>query len=131
MNTTNILLGVPDYRKLTGVVAALRQRRSLRAPHLLRLASELSMAVVLDADTLPGDVVRIGSSVRIVDRQTEREQRVRIVFPAELDGGPDRVSILAPLGTALIGERAGTIVVCAAPGGDRAFLILEVDQTLA
>jgi len=126
MRANNLVLGLSDFRKLYGVVSAIKSKRRSLEPHMLRLESELALATVLDSERLPSDLVALGSTVRILDLDSREERVVTIVFPAELDGSDDKVSILAPLGTALIGERVGATVSCIAPGGIFWFSILEV-----
>jgi len=128
MRDSSIILGLADFRKLFGVVNALKSKRRPLEPHMLRLESELALATVMDGNVLPADVVALGSTVRILDLDSREERVVTIVFPAELDGGEDRVSIFAPLGTALIGERKGATVSCIAPGGIYWFSILDVSS---
>lgn len=69
------------------------------------LLYELDRAQVVDDPALPDDVVRMGSSVRY---RTGRDERtVTLVWPAEADIAERRVSVLTPVGTALLGLRAG------------------------
>ncbi len=126
MNDTCILLGLPDYRKLSGVVAAMKADRRLRDLHLRRLENELSTADVVEPEDLPGDVVAIGSSATILDVDTGERFTTRLVFPAELDGTSATASVLSPLGVAVIGERAGSSVSCASPSGTRRFVVEAV-----
>ncbi len=127
MRDQNIVLGLSDFRKLFGVVNAMKSKRRALEPHMLRLESELALATVVDGDAAPADVVALGSTVRILDLDSREERVVTVVFPAGLDGGEDKVSIFAPLGTALIGERKGATVSCIAPGGVYWFNVLEVE----
>lgn len=123
MNDTCIVLGLPDYRKLSGVVAAMKAKRRSLELHIKRLANELETAEVLEDADLPGNVVAIGSTTTVRDEATGERFSVRLVFPAELDGSATTASILSPLGVALIGEEAGKVVSCVAPSGNKRFLI--------
>lgn len=125
VNDTCIILGLPDYRRLSGVVAAMKAKRRPLELHLRRLANELETAEVLDGD-LPGDAVAIGSSVSLRDLETGEAFSTRLVFPADLDGSGATTSILSPVGVAAIGERAGTVVSCMAPSGEKRFLVEAV-----
>ncbi len=69
------------------------------------LLQELDRANVLADTELPPDVVRMGSVVRF--RTGRDERRVSLVYPAEADIGSGKISVLTPVGTALIGLRAG------------------------
>lgn len=126
MNDTCILLGLPDYRKLSGVVAAMKADRRLRDLHLKRLENELSTADVVEPDDLPCDVVSIGSSATVIDADTGERFTTRLVFPAELDGTSATASVLSPLGVAIIGERVGASVSCVSPSGTKRFVVEAV-----
>ncbi|HOX91578.1 MAG TPA: GreA/GreB family elongation factor [Spirochaetales bacterium] len=123
-----ILLGLPDHRKLSGIVSAMKARRVALAPHLLKLEGELKHAIVVGEPELPDNVVSIGSTVKFEDLATGGQHYVRIVFPAELDGTEGTTSVLAPLGCALIGERAGSSISCQTPSGERLIRVLMVNR---
>ena len=72
-----------------------------------RLLDELARARVLPAAKMPADVVSIGNRVTFRDETTGREQSVELVFPDQADIDAGRVSVLTPIGVALIGLQAG------------------------
>lgn len=72
-----------------------------------RLLSELSRAKLVPAEKLPSDVVTIGNRVTYSDETTGKEQTVALVFPEEADIAEGRVSVLTPIGVALLGLREG------------------------
>ncbi|MBU0929012.1 MAG: GreA/GreB family elongation factor [Spirochaetes bacterium] len=126
MNDTCILLGLPDYKKLSGVVAAMKAKRRSLELHMRRLDNELETADVVDEIDLPDDVVSIGSTASIIDLGTGERFSFRLVFPAELDGTAATASVFSPLGVAVIGERAGSTVSCMAPSGEKRFAVESV-----
>jgi regulator of nucleoside diphosphate kinase len=65
---------------------------------------------VLPSAEMPGDVVNIGSEVSFRDEVRGREQTVTVVLPADADIAKGRVSVLTPIGAALIGLRAGASI---------------------
>jgi regulator of nucleoside diphosphate kinase len=67
----------------------------------------------------PPDVVTLHSTVRIRDLDTGRSVVYTVVFPTEADTAQRRISVLAPIGTALIGYRVGDVIEWATPGGER------------
>lgn len=70
------------------------------------LLHELDRAMVVPAHAIPAHVVRMGSIVRY--RSNDRDERtITLVYPGEADIGAGRVSIMTPVGTALIGLRRG------------------------
>ena len=67
-----------------------------------------------------GDVVTMNSSVRVRDRETGRTTTLTVVFPELANPAANRISVIAPLGSALLGYRAGDHVSFRVPGGTRA-----------
>lgn len=126
MNDTCIILGLPDYRRLTGVVSAIKAKRRPLELHLRRLANELETAEVLEGADLPGDAVAIGSTVTLRDLESGESFSTRLVFPADLDGSQATTSVLSPIGVAAIGERSGALVSCMAPSGEKRFRVESV-----
>lgn len=72
-----------------------------------RLLDELDRAEVRGPENVPPDVVNIGSEVTFEGCATGRRQTVRLLFPGEADIAARRISVLTPIGVALIGLREG------------------------
>jgi regulator of nucleoside diphosphate kinase len=88
---------------------ALRSR--LRHPHSAALLlDELDRAQTLPESELPGDVVTMGSHVLFRDRASGEEHTVQLVYPAAADMAHHRVSVLTPIGAALIGVPRGRAI---------------------
>ena len=81
----------------------------------------------MKAGEVPPDVVAMRSWVRVKDLESGYEAVYRIVFPSEANAAEKRISVLAPMGTALLGLRAGATVEWLAPAGMRRFRVLDVD----
>ncbi|MFO1143162.1 MAG: nucleoside diphosphate kinase regulator [Amaricoccus sp.] len=75
-----------------------------------RLMREVARATVLPSEDVPGDVVNIGSEVDFRDDVTGRAQTVVVVLPDGADIAARRISVLTPIGAALIGLRAGASI---------------------
>jgi regulator of nucleoside diphosphate kinase len=90
------------------------------------LDAELARADVVPQNEIAGDVVTMNSEVSYEDLATGLRRQVRIVYPQEAD--PDRgwVSVLAPLGSALLGLRVGQTIDWHMPNGVRRLLIVAV-----
>jgi regulator of nucleoside diphosphate kinase len=80
------------------------------------LRGELARATLVEPADMPADVVTMNSIVRMVDEASGAERELALVYPREA-GAPDRVSILAPVGSALLGLRAGDSIDWPLPGG--------------
>jgi regulator of nucleoside diphosphate kinase len=81
------------------------------------LQHELDRAEVLDEASMPVGVVAMGTHVRFVDEDSGDEQEVVLVYPAEADPGRGRISVLAPVGSALLGLRIGQSIEWPFPNG--------------
>ncbi|HEY8460108.1 MAG TPA: nucleoside diphosphate kinase regulator [Blastocatellia bacterium] len=94
---------------------------------LIRLGEKLERAHVVSPREIPGDVVTMNSQVRIRDLKSNEEKVLTLVFPHEADYERGNLSILAPIGMALLGYRAGEIVEWKVPAGVRR---LKIEQAL-
>jgi regulator of nucleoside diphosphate kinase len=90
------------------------------------LQMELKKAKVVDKDDLPQDVVRLNSRVIIKEEDKGKVMEVMLVTPDKADIKLRKISVLAPIGTALIGFRKGQKVAWQVPSGKKTFTILDV-----
>lgn len=90
------------------------------------LSEELGKATVLAKNEFPGDIIRLNSTATIKDTGTSRVITVTIVMPEHADVKKGKVSVLAPVGTALIGFKKGQQVEWEVPSGIKNFIIMEV-----
>lgn len=121
-----MILGGYDYLRLKGILERLRE--SPRAAHcqLAVLGAKLEEAEVVTPELVPQTAVSLSSRVRFTDLNTGRQQVYTVVFPAEADIGREKVSVLSPIGTALIGAVAGEVVECQSPLGVSRLRVEEV-----
>lgn len=89
----------------------------VETPEAQSLAEELSRAVVVDQKEIPRDVVTMNSKVRFVDTKTHEELEITLVYPEDANASENRISILAPVGMALLGLRSGQKIHWPLPGG--------------
>ncbi len=92
------------------------------------LHGELEQAIVMPVGEVPRGVVTMGSKVQARDLRTGRIEGFELVFPREADPASHRVSVLAPLGSALLGNSEGETVEWRTPGGTRSLRIERVMQ---
>lgn len=93
-----------------------------------QLEFELDRARVLPLQEVPEDVVVMNSDVEYEDVATRQRRRLHLVYPPDADSDAGRVSILAPLGCALLGLRAGQEIDWKMPGGLRRVRVLAVTR---
>ena len=103
----HITLTASDHEHLSGLArAAMRSMPEAAA----NLADELERAHVLAEGRRPTDVVSMGYDVEFRDESNGRVQRVMLVDPSEADIEQGKISVLTPVGTALIGLRTGASI---------------------
>jgi len=118
MRDRPIVISESDARMLRGLLAS-RTSSSRDQEHLARLHLELERAHVIGSGALPSDVVTMHSRVRVLDLTSGERREFVLVLPADADLSAQRISVLAPLGTALLGYREGDEVEWIMPGGLR------------
>jgi regulator of nucleoside diphosphate kinase len=116
-----------DSRRLVGIIDGPRPRHQRDADSVDRLERHLDEADVLPARHIGPDVVTMNSEVRVRDLDTHQAMVFRVVFPRAADSAAGRISVLAPLGMAVLGRRAGETVAWETPGGVRR---LRLDRVL-
>lgn len=99
---------------------ALLEATSTPGPECAALEAELSRAQILEPAQMPSDVISMNSTARLCvldGDQRGDERELTLVYPRDADGRADRVSILAPVGSALLGLRIGDSIDWPVPGG--------------
>jgi len=121
----DIFITEEDHEKLMQLIAGARQQRRNIA-HVEQLRAELERAHLVPADDIPPDVVTMNSQLLLRDLDTGEEQTITLVFPRDANVDQRRVSVLAPLGTAILGYRDGDIIEWKMPGRTRRLQIERV-----
>ncbi|MET0292289.1 MAG: GreA/GreB family elongation factor [Steroidobacteraceae bacterium] len=127
MNTRKILISDADAHELRHLLRSPGTDR-LDQSHLDELRAELDRAIVLTSLELPATVVGLDAIVRVQDLQSGHRQVLQLVVPSEAELSVGRISVLAPLGTALLGYGVGDTVEIEVPSGVRRLRIEEVRQ---
>jgi len=107
-----------DLRRLDALFERLRLHLK-PPPTLTLLERELERAVVVKPDEVPSTIVTMNSEVEVVDLDTGERRSLTLVFPSMAGIESGRVSVLAPLGTALLGSCQGARVTWQTPRGER------------
>lgn len=116
-----------DRRRLDALIAEQADHGLAERHYLEDLQRELERAWSVDPCDVPPDVVTMNSTVRLRDLDTGDTETFTLVFPEESDVVRQRISVLAPIGTAILGYRAGDVVLWPVPQGRAR---LRVEQVL-
>ena len=123
-----ITLTRTDYQRLRALLSPRREAALNDRQHLLDLEDEIERAAIVEAGSLPTDVVAVGSTVLLVDLESGARDRYALVLPNRADATRGLISVSAPLGTAVLGARVGDIVEWRMPGGLRRMRIEAVGR---
>lgn len=121
-----IFIADDDRSRLDALVRRALDQNAQQTVYLAALAGELRRARVVPRSEVPPDVVTMHSTVRLRDLGTGDEETYTLVYPDEADIGAGKLSVLAPVGTALLGYRAGDVVEWPVPAGVTRFRVEEV-----
>jgi regulator of nucleoside diphosphate kinase len=124
MHKREIFLTEDDLRRLKGLVDRSTSVRD--SEYIQELRQELSRATVVPSAEIPRDVITMESTVKLRDLDSGEDSVCTLVYPGNSDPDRHRISILAPIGTALIGYRAGDIIECSVPAGTMRLKVLQV-----
>lgn len=114
-----------DLSRLHALIEGVAASRNVDAAEALE--SELARAQVVDPAQIPPDVVTMHSRVRFLDESNGNVREVTLVFPHEAAANEGKVSILAPVGVALLGLRQGDSIDWLMPNGRKKTLqIMDV-----
>ena len=116
-----------DRERLGNLIQLIRvQDDRAHLAYANRLEEELDEAEIVAPQNIPADVVTMRSKVRLHDLDTGEDTVYSIVFPTEANSDEGKISILAPLATALLGFRRGDTVEFQAPSRLRRLKIEEI-----
>ncbi len=126
MDNKRIYITKADIKKLRNLIAGVKMSGSKSRANLDALEKELNRAKVVDAKRIPEEVITMNSRVRLCDLASGEEMIYTIVYPSDASAEHNKISILAPIGTALLGYRVGDVVEWTVPSGARSLKIQEV-----
>jgi regulator of nucleoside diphosphate kinase len=125
-NGRNVVINERDFDRLNDLVHSPRLRTT-HAPMVATLEQELGRGRVVPPTSVPKGVVTMNSKVRFIDLGTRARETYTLVYPGDANVEDAKVSVLAPLGSALLGASVGDVVECRTPGGVRR---LKIDRVL-
>ena len=126
MHEREIVVTAFDQQRLRDLLEGVWQWSAFDRTHAHHLESELDRAHVVRPIDVPPDVVTMNSEIAVRDMDSNEEMTFALVFPSAADVNRRRISILAPIGTAVFGYRAGDTIEWTVPGGARRLRIERV-----
>jgi regulator of nucleoside diphosphate kinase len=115
-----------DQSRLRSLLEGVRRWHARDRSHVDDLEAELDRADVVLPIDVPFDVVTMNSEVAVRDMDSNEEMIFAVVFPSDADVNRRKISILAPIGTAVLGSRVGDMIDWRVPGRSRRLKIERV-----
>jgi regulator of nucleoside diphosphate kinase len=128
MKSRSIIVADADMDRLSRLVQALKHSLFRDQLQLESLEQTLASAEVAPWARIPRDVITMNSTIRVLDLDTRKKERYKLVFPDNADIATSQISVLAPVGIALLGRRQGDVVETKVPGGARRLSVEWVSQ---
>ncbi len=125
MEKRGIFITQFDLDRLNALIAEKRTAGGNHA-YLNDLEAELGQAEVVDSRDIPPNVITMNSRVLLEDAETGEKMEFSLVFPQDADIEEGRISILAPIGTGMIGYKEGDLIEWPVPAGMRRLKVLKV-----
>jgi len=115
---TTIYVTEADHARLKKLIEVAGDRGiDSNTPYWNRLEYELDRAEIVDPREIPMDAITMRSTARLKDLSSGKEMIYSLVFPSEADVDEGRISVLAPVGTAMIGYQVGDTIEWEVPSG--------------
>lgn len=124
---TEIKITVLDYIRLNKLVVTSRNEKNIDLKNLDKLEREIDRAEKVESKKIAPEFVTMNSVVQVMDESTNKQMTIRIVYPKEADFKKGNLSILSPLGIALLGYKVGDKVQFDAPNGLVTIRIQQID----
>ncbi len=113
-NRPNVILTTLDVERLERLIDTMARTPT---PGLAELEAELARAQVVEPHNVPPTVVTMNSTVRFEVASSQESFCLTLVYPKDADGSGDRISVLSPVGSALLGLAQGDQIEWPKPGG--------------
>ncbi len=117
MSSKNIFITDNDMKRLRELIMVARDFGQEEEKYLKELEGELNKAKIMKSQDIPNDVITMNSEIHLLDVSSGEEVVYKLVFPNQANASEYRVSILAPIGTALLGYSVGDVIEWKVPSG--------------
>jgi len=115
-----------DFLRLTKLIQTIRNNKSVDPVYLEFLGLELQKALKIDSKLITPDFVTMNSVLNVFFLDSGKTMELRLVYPQSANLSNGLISVLSPLGCALLGYKAGDVVTFNAPKGEQKVRIEKV-----
>jgi regulator of nucleoside diphosphate kinase len=126
MNEKNILITELDRQRLIDLIVEAQSGEYRGSIYLEKLRGELDRAQIVSPQQIPGDVITMNSKVIVRDLDSGEDETYTLVYPEQANTAEGKISVLAPIGTAMLGYRIGDVFEWEVPAGKRRLRIEKI-----
>jgi regulator of nucleoside diphosphate kinase len=126
MSERTIQITELDRKRLLELIREAQSGEYRKSVYLENLRGELERAEVVAPQDIPPDVITMNSKVVLIDQDTNEEETYTLVYPESANPADGKVSILAPIGTAMLGYRVGDVFEWEVPAGKRRLKVEKI-----
>jgi len=126
MSEKQIYITELDLKRLKNLIADAQSSEYRGSVYLKRLRGELDRASVVPSQKIPKTVITMNSTVRLIDLQTGDPETYTLVYPEDAEPAAGKISILAPVGTAMLGYAVGDVFEWEVPAGMRRLKVYDI-----
>lgn len=118
----NIYITKNDHKKLTDLIIEKR----IQTDDIRELSKELERAIVIEPEKIPNDVITMNSLVVFSDIDSGSELKYQLVFPNDADIIQNKISVLSPIGCALLGYKIGDVISIKTPKSEKKYKVEKI-----
>jgi regulator of nucleoside diphosphate kinase len=126
MSDRTIYITEYDLERLTKLIEDVQDSDPQDKDYLAELQKELDDAEIVASGDIPKEVITMNSQVCLLDQDTQKEEMLTLVFPQEANISQGKISVLAPIGTAMLGYRVGEVFRWKVPTGERKLKVKKI-----
>jgi regulator of nucleoside diphosphate kinase len=126
MSDKNIRITELDRQRLIDLIVNAQSGEYRGSIYLEKLRGELDRAQIVTPQEIPADVITMNSRVVLLDLDSGESETYTLVYPEQANTAEGKISILAPIGTAMLGYRVGDVFEWEVPAGKRRFKIEKI-----
>ena len=126
MKKRTIYVTENDMRRLINLIGSMKSFSQRDSDNIRKLKQALEIANMVKPSEIPGDVVTMNSRVTIRDMESNEQMVYTLVYPEKADFREGRISIFAPIGSAILGYKVGDVVEWEVPKGTKKIRIEEI-----
>ena len=115
-----------DYVRLCNLINAARDKKFIELKNIEVLGTEIKRAKKVDSRKITSEFVTMNSMIEVTDLDTDKLMILKLVYPNDADFKKGYISILSPLGSALLGYKAGDAISFEVPKGIKKIRINKI-----